>query len=176
VDRDLDLLFFHTPVGLGVIAVSLAVAVSYLVGFVAGWQALAERFRAESEPLGETRSVGPFFYEVYMRYWTRYSSAIRMTASDEGLFLSVFFLIRLGHPPLRIPWDEIEFSRVKRFWRRFLVLTLGRQERIPMRISERMARNLGIMGRIPTERCPSTDPNFDTLSDSLVESLKKKRD
>jgi hypothetical protein len=30
-----------------------------------------------------------------------------------------------------------------------ILLTLGEQERIPMRISERMARKLGILERIP---------------------------
>ena len=56
---------------------------------------------------------------------------------------------RIGHPPLRIPWDEICFSRTRFFMRTYIVLTLGNEERIPMRISQRLARNLGILGRVP---------------------------
>jgi hypothetical protein len=74
---------------------------------------------------------------------------IRMTAADDALYLSVFFLLRIGHPPLRVPWTEITITRTKRFLQSFIVLTLGEQERIPMRISERMARKLGILERIP---------------------------
>jgi hypothetical protein len=77
-----------------------------------------------------------------------------MTAADDALYLSVLFPFRLGHPPLCIPWKEIKLSRTKRFFRTHVivtevVLTLGNQEKIPMRISERMAKKLGILERIP---------------------------
>ena len=84
-----------------------------------------------------------------MRFWSHYSNVIRMTAADDALFLSVLFLFRVGHPPLRIPWKEIEISQTRRFFRNYVVLTLGEQQRIPMRISLRMARNLGILERLP---------------------------
>jgi hypothetical protein len=74
-----------------------------------------------------------------------------MIAAEDALYLSVLFPFRVGHPPLRIPWNEIKLSRTKRFWFRYVVLTLGNQEHIPMRISERMVRNLGILDRIANE-------------------------
>ena len=86
-----------------------------------------------------------------MRYWSHYSSVIRLTAAGDALYASVLLLFRIGHPPLRIPWNEIQFGRAKRVWRNYVVLTLGNQEHIPMRISERMARNLGILDRCPPE-------------------------
>ena len=122
----------------------------FLISVLSGWYKLSQRFRAQSEPYGQTRSAGPFFYTVYMRYWGHYSSIIRMTAADDALYLSVLFPFRVGHPPLCIPWKEIQFGRTKFFFRRYVVLTLGEQERIPMRISERMARNLGILDRLPS--------------------------
>jgi hypothetical protein len=73
-----------------------------------------------------------------------------MTAASDALYLSVLFPFRIGHPPLRIPWDEIRMRRTKFLWRRLVLLTLGNQEQIPMRISERMARNLGILDRVPS--------------------------
>lgn len=120
----------------------------YLIGLMAGWLALARRFRVQSEPYGDTKTAGPFFYTVYMRYWTHYSSVIRLTAAPDVLYASVLFLFRIGHPSLRIPWNEIQFSQARRFMRTYIVLTLGNEERIPMRISVRMARNLGILDRI----------------------------
>ena len=75
-----------------------------------------------------------------------------MTSAQDALYLSVLFLFRLCHPPLRIPWNEIRLSRTRRFWRTYVVLTLGEQEQISMRISERMAQNLGILDRIPEDR------------------------
>ena len=142
----------NSPPGFVIIALFI-VAVWWvslsLVGLITGWSALARRFRRESEPYGDSKTAGPFFYTVYMRYWTHYSSLIRLTAAADALYLSVLFPFRIGHPPLRIPWNEIQFARTKRFFRTYTVLTLGNEEHIPMRIPERMARNLGILDRCP---------------------------
>jgi hypothetical protein len=124
-------------------------AIGYFVSFLTGWLALARRFKKQSEPYGEIRSAGPFFYTLYMRFWGHYSSVIRLTAAGDALYASVLFLFRIGHPPLRIPWDEIRFGRTKFFFRTYIVLTLGNEEKIPMRIPLRMARNLGILDRCP---------------------------
>lgn len=124
-------------------------AVCFLISFITGWYALALHFRAQTEPLGETLSAGPFFYTIYMRFWSHYSSVIRLTAASDALYLAVLFPFRVGHPPLRIPWDEIKLGRAQRFFITKVELTLGNQEKIPMRISQRMARNLGILDRVP---------------------------
>ena len=124
-------------------------AIGYFVSFLTGWLALARRFKKQSEPYGEIRSAGPFFYTLYMRFWGHYSSVIRLTAAGDALYASGLFLFRIGHPPLRIPWDEIRFGRTKFFFRTYIVLTLGNEEKIPMRIPLRMARNLGILDRCP---------------------------
>jgi hypothetical protein len=118
---------------------------------MSGWHSLAKRFTSDSPPYGETKTVGPFFYSIYTRFWSHYSSVIRLTAAEDALYLSVLVLFRPGHPPLRIPWIEITFGKTKLLWKRYIVLRLGNEEQIPMRISERMARNLGIMERFMIE-------------------------
>lgn len=142
--------FLATPLGFAIFFVVLWCTVCFLISFMSGWHALSGRFKRQSDSYGENRSAGPFFYTVYTRFWTRYANVIRVTVASDGLYLSVLLLFRIGHPPLRIPWDEIQFGRTKRLWRPYIVLTLGREEQIPMRIPERMARNLGILDRIPT--------------------------
>ena len=115
---------------------------------VSGWRALAARFRCDAPPYGEVKTAGPLFYSVYARYWCGYGGVIRFTAAGDALYLSVLFLFRAGHPPLRVPWDEIRFAQTSYLWRRHVVLTLGNEEHIPMRISQRMARKLGIADRM----------------------------
>jgi hypothetical protein len=122
--------------------------ISSLIGLLSGWHLLSKRFRAEAEPYGEIRSAGPFFYYVQMRYRVNYGSLIRIIAANDAIYLSALFPFRVGHPPLCIPWKEIQLSRTRSFWRRYVVLMLGVQERIPMRISERMARKLGVLERV----------------------------
>jgi len=140
--------YLATPLGFAIFFVCLWCAVCLLVSFISGWYALSRRFRKQSEPYGEVRVAGPFFYSVYTRFLGHYSGVIRFTAAEDALYLSVVFLFRIGHPALRIPWDEIRISRKNLLWRKLIQLTLGNQEQIPMRISERMARNLGILDRV----------------------------
>lgn len=119
-----------------------------LIGAMSGWRSLSRRFTAQSEPSGETLQAGPWFYSVYWRFWGHYSSVVRMISATDALYLSVIFLFRPGHAPLCIPWNEITFGRTRFMWQKFIVLTLGREEQIPLRITERMARKLGLMERV----------------------------
>ena len=123
---------------------------SILVGVMSGWHKLAKRFTAESEPVGEVHTAGPFFFTVYWRFWSHYSSIVRVTSARDALYLSVILPYRIGHPPLCIPWSQIILGKEKRYWRTYIVLTLGDEERIPLRISERMARKLEILERLPS--------------------------
>ncbi len=144
--------FINTPIGPAFFAgffIALWCGSCFLVSVMTGWFALAQRFRQESAPYGEIKTAGPFFYGVYMRFWGHYSSVIRLTAASDALYASVLFPFRIGHPPLRIPWDEIKLGTTMWFFRTYVVLTLGNEEMIPMRISQRMARNLGIIDRVP---------------------------
>lgn len=137
-----------TPLVFAIFFVALWCAICYLVSLMSGWLALSRRFRAQSEPYGDVRTAGPLFYSVYARFWSHYGGVIRMTAAPDALYLSMLFLFRPGHAPLCIPWEQIEISRTRRFLRDYVLMTLGSEERIPFRISERMARNLGILDRV----------------------------
>jgi len=135
--------------GIALFCIIFVCGVGFLISLQSGWFSLGRRFKQQSDPYGDTKTAGPFFYTVYMRWWSKYSSMIRLTAAGDALYLSILFPLRIGHPPLRIPWDEIQFARTKFFFRTYLMRTLGNEEKIPMRISLRMARNLGILDRCP---------------------------
>jgi len=123
--------------------------VCFLIGLASGWSSLSRRFAAQSEPCGETRQAGPLFYSVYLRFWGHYSSVVRVISATDALYLSVLLPFRPGHPPLCIPWNEINFGRTRFLWQKFIVLTLGNEEQIPLRITERMAVKLGLMDHVP---------------------------
>lgn len=151
----LNHLLLNNPYAYAVFIVAFWCFVCFAISLFSGWLTLSRRFRMQSEPNGDTRSAGPFFYTVYMRFWCHYNSVIRIIVAEDAVYLSVIFLFRFGHPPLRIPWNEIRISETKWFFRRCLVLTCGEPERIPVRISVRMARNLGILERLPNEMLPN---------------------
>jgi hypothetical protein len=137
----------YLQLGLPIVFLVLWCTTIALTAVLTGWHALSRRFTANSAPCGDTRTAGPWFSTVYMRYWCHYSSVIRITAAQDALYLSVLFPFSPGHAPLRIPWNEIRFARTRRFFLNFVELTLGSEEQIPFRIRERTARELGLFER-----------------------------
>ncbi len=74
-----------------------------LLAVVGGWSRLAAVYRAEGE------YAGPIWYMQTARLgFTRYKGVLTAGATPEGLYLAVMPLFRIAHPPLWIPWDEIE--------------------------------------------------------------------
>jgi hypothetical protein len=143
---------------------------------ISGWFTLADRFRKISEPVGETRTGGSFADTVILRRHGKFAVFIRLTAASDALYLSVFFLFRLGHPPLRVPWSEIAFSRNQYFLKDEIVLILGKQEQIPLLVSTGTAAKLGILDRVPGDLPTDTELNFDKLPDDFMNSSAKKSD
>lgn len=119
--------------------------VSTMVSFIGGWHALSISFRAQHGPEGNFTTAGPFTHSVYLRFRTHYGNVISVTSAQDGLYLSVLAIFRIARPPLFIPWHEIELTRSRFLWWHYVVLILGREQRIPMRISERMARDARVL-------------------------------
>ena len=119
--------------------------VCMLFSFVSGWHALIERFRKQEEPDGDILEAGPYSHTVRMRSLGIYPRVLRMTSARDALCLSVILPCRIGHPPLCIPWDEIRLGEKGNRWGWGMILTLGKDEQVPMRISGRTARKLGLI-------------------------------
>jgi hypothetical protein len=149
--------------------------VSLVSSMAGGWFTLAARFRRLTEPVGEARTIRPFFSPVYTRIWVN-AGGVRLTAADDALYLSVSFLFCFGHPPLRIPWTEILFCTCDPYFMcgPCVVLTLGKEERIPLRIRPHTALRLGILDRVPGGSALEAEPNFDQLPEDFPDSSGKK--
>jgi hypothetical protein len=113
-----------------------------------GWMRFTARFRSAAVPPPYTPTARPLLYRVHWRFLSN-DPFVKVRASADALYLSKPILFRPFHPPLRIPWEEITVERVYYLMGDRLRLTLGLEERIPLFISFRMARKLGIMDRVP---------------------------
>ncbi|HYL47040.1 MAG TPA: hypothetical protein VEU52_08430 [Candidatus Limnocylindrales bacterium] len=115
------------------------VALMYFSALVGGWTALSNRFQLREKFFGKTWP----FLSARMRFLTRYGNCLEIGADQSGLFLSVFPLFRIGHPPLLVPWQEISIDSGESgliFKKR--ELRLGREEDIPFRISVSLCEKL----------------------------------
>jgi hypothetical protein len=117
-------------------------AVSVFLAFMGGWRKLAMTYRANHPFFGKKF----YFQSASMRRMTNYNKVLIIGANREGLFISVLFIFRLGHPPLFIPWAEISIkAKEEKFFDR-CELTPARCPDIPITISQ------GLMEKISTGR------------------------
>lgn len=122
---------------------------SYLLSYLSGWRFLAQAYRATQPFSG--RVVRP--WAASMRWGVNYNGLIAIGMNSMGIHLSAFFLFRVGHPPIFIPWSEISASRQRRWWFKLIRLQFERYPStyllIPLNVAEKLSRESG--GQFPLE-------------------------
>ncbi len=80
-----------------------------------------------------------------MRYRLSYEMSTTIGVDDGGLFLSLFFIFRPGHPNLFIPWQDIVITKEshRKWWFSYRVLTTSKLPQIKLRVTEKLAENIG---------------------------------
>jgi hypothetical protein len=117
---------------------TLWIGISYLIAKMGGWRALAARFRTSGEFSGATWS----FQGAAMRLGTRYNGCLTVGANNQGLFIRPFVFFRAWHPPLFVPWTEITVVPQQRWYGNMVNYTLGRGEKIPFMVREKLAQRI----------------------------------
>jgi hypothetical protein len=112
--------------------------VSFVVSYIGGWFSLARKFRSQA-PFTGSKWGGE---SGMMRGLAHYRNCLVIGASPTGLYLAVFFLFRVAHPPLLIPWNEVTLSRGRKFFMNMVRFQLGREHPIPLSIRESLAGKL----------------------------------
>lgn len=111
-----------------------------LIAAFSGWKALAVRFRMQQPFSGQQWR----WQSAQLRYYVGYNNCLVVGADQAGLFLGATWIVRTGHVPLFVPWNEITLRQIQRSWLmgNIVVLTLGRSEQIPFRIRASLADRL----------------------------------
>ena len=77
-----------------------------------------------------------------MRWIAGYGNCLTVGASPDGFYLAISPLFRFRHPPLLIPWTEVEITRRKLLFFRYVRFGLGREVKIPLYLRERLAERI----------------------------------
>ncbi len=104
------LMAYFFTVLLLIVLVGAWILLGWLSALMGGWHRLASRYRFTQNFEGKlfpTRSA--------MMGMTRYSNCITMGVNTQGLYLNVFVWMRLNHPPLFIPWEDM-VGKVEQTW------------------------------------------------------------
>jgi hypothetical protein len=131
---------FNNPPFFALYFIALWVLVSYVLGLLSGWLVLSHRFR----DIGRFYSYQWFFQSIRLgTLCGNYSNCANFGADEAGLYMAVFPIFRIGHPPLFIPWSEIQvLSGNIGFIFKKRKLLLGRQESIPLVVGLALAAKL----------------------------------
>lgn len=121
-----------------VLAVGFLAVVLFLIGRISGWATLANFYRASGEFFGPTWK----FQSGQLRWRMGYNNCLTLGANHSGIYLSVFFLFRIGHPSLFIPWEEISINTQKNFWGRYMEFRFKQAQRIPLRVNLQLGEKI----------------------------------
>jgi hypothetical protein len=70
-----------------------------------------------------------------------YRNSMLMNLAHDGIHMKPSLFFRLFHPPIFLPWSEIQFETEKRFWVESLVLKLSRTQTL-IRIPAKTGREI----------------------------------
>ena len=129
-------------------AVRLLVAVGFIaivwaLAYLGGWHRLARQYKARSAFVGRRLR----FQSLQLRGWCGYNGCVRAGADPFHLSLALWPILRLGHPPLLIPWSDVSARAESGRFIRVVVLHFAAEPGVAMRISERLAKKLAAESR-----------------------------
>ncbi len=78
-----------------------------------GWHALAKRYRVATMPDGQVFRMASATFGTF----TNYNNVLRIELNEDGVGFSPFFLFRIAHPPIFLPWSAMtEVAPYKILW------------------------------------------------------------
>ncbi len=82
-----------------------------LLSYAGGWAVLAREYRENALDVAD----GPKwnFQSASLRKWCGYNGCVAVVAGETGLRLSLWAIFRPAHPPLFLPYVEMEFEDLK---------------------------------------------------------------
>jgi hypothetical protein len=129
---------FNHPGFIVVFVLGLLFVIGHLIARVGGWSILSTFYRSPGPFLGKSWR----FQSAQTRWSMGYNNCLTIGANSQGLYLSILFLFRTGHPPLFIPWTDISIhSKTGRF-SRSVEFRFVQAPAIPFRVSELLGRKI----------------------------------
>jgi hypothetical protein len=114
------------------------VFICFALAHFGGWRLLGHTY-----PSAESFRGRRFrFQSGQLGGWVGYNACLTVGADRRGLFLKVWPIFRLGHPPLFVPWPDVTAFLEKRRWLAVVVLTFARVPSARVRITHKLADRL----------------------------------
>lgn len=109
----------------------------FLLSLIGGWWSLATEYKLEGDFDGKK-----LWFRSGRLGMTGYGACLVLGAGSQGFYLSVLPLFRLGHPPLLIPWQDVEVSEESVFWVKRVVFRFKKVPKIRFALPKQVALKL----------------------------------
>jgi hypothetical protein len=121
------------------------VAVLYAISVLGGWRDLSFSYATTITP------PGPLMRFRHGRLGTMaaYNASLTLGSSPQGLYLSVFAILRPCHPPLLIPWSDVDTHLQSGRFREYIVFRFAKHPRSTLRLPRALGEELLKMGGSP---------------------------
>jgi len=129
---------FSRPEYLFIAVIGFFAVLFFLIGRISGWSKLANFYRFSGEFVGKQWR----FQSAQLRWYLGYNNCLTFGANESGLFVSLLFLFRVGHPSLFIPWGDITVNMKEGVWGKYAELRFRQAPTIPFRISETLIEKI----------------------------------
>lgn len=106
-----------------------------LISFFGGWWKLSRYYQSGRTVIKKRWR----FQTAAMRRMTGYGSCINIGITEKGLYLSILFLFRAGHPPLLIPWEDIQIEKHQSRFMKGVKLKFKKASGVHLKINEDLA-------------------------------------
>jgi len=86
----------------------------WFIGTISGWRSLAKRYPADRDP--GPRLGRLLWGSLQTGIFSRYNHCIVWSPHEQGLRLAPWFFLRIGHPPILLPWEGLRFVQRAHLW------------------------------------------------------------
>jgi len=130
-----------TPSSIALILVAGFAGTLYFISLL-GWSQLAAVYAEIPERAEDFGGSWIRFQSFGFRRGPGYNGAARFGAGERGLYIGVWPLVRIAHPPLFFPWEDLRAVRRKALWVERVDISFARVPGVEMRITVALARKL----------------------------------
>ncbi len=107
--------------------------VVWLIAAFGGWSRLAKHYRDFDNYYGRKLRGKSGRLNA-----SSYSGILIFGADFTGMYLAVNFMFRIGHPPLFIPWNDIQIEEQQRIFMKYTTLTFAQVPKVKLAIPSRV--------------------------------------
>ncbi len=116
----------------------LWILINFLISRFTGWARMAGHY----PDMGGFSGKKWRFQTVTTRMGMGYKGSANVGADARGLYLSIFFIFRFGHPPLFVPWRDITITEKKLYKMKVLEFRFRKTGDLPVRITAKLGDRL----------------------------------